>query len=331
MTQQPGHPGPADDSEDQASDQWQEQTPENTSDQPDQFPPGHVPGAQDPVPEPPAAPGSGYSAASAPETGQPVYDQQQPGYGYSQTAETQGHPGHTSGPGAYDPHQQGYDQSGFGQQNPYGQPGYEGQPAYEQAQPGYYGQQAAAGGDPQGGYAQSAASAPAAYGYGQQQDPYGQQGSPYSQGPGPGYGQPYGGQPYEQQYEQQYQQQYGHHPQGVPPAPAGSRSAEGAGFFAALFDFNFHSFITVKFAKFIYILLIVFLAASWLFTIIAGFISDPLAGLLALLLGWIPAIIYLILIRIMLEFFIAAVRTSQHTESTRAEIEGLRQDIELRD
>lgn len=141
---------------------------------------------------------------------------------------------------------------------------------------------------------------------------------------------PSGQQPPEGQRPQQ-----GYYPQqGQPPYPQQSRqqsnAAEAKGFFGALFDFSFQSFITVKFATLIYMVLLVFLALGWLFMVIAGFATDAWAGVLALLLGWIPAVIYLILIRVMLEFYIAMIRTSQNTAGTRMEVESLRREMHQR-
>lgn len=141
---------------------------------------------------------------------------------------------------------------------------------------------------------------------------------------------PSGQQPPEGQRPQQ-----GYYPQqGQPPYPQQSRqqsnAAEAKGFFGALFDFSFQSFITVKFATFIYMVLLVFLALGWLFMVIGGFVTDTWVGVLALLLGWIPAVIYLILIRVMLEFYIAMIRTSQNTAGTRMEIESLRREMHQR-
>lgn len=122
-----------------------------------------------------------------------------------------------------------------------------------------------------------------------EQDPYGQQ--------PPGYG---GGQP----------------PQGggYPQYPSGqqSRSTEAKGFFGALFDFSFTHFVTPKIVKVVYILAMVGLVLAYLIVVIGGLFSDqPLIGVLFLLLGWIPVLIYLALIRMTLEFYFALVRMSE--------------------
>lgn len=107
--------------------------------------------------------------------------------------------------------------------------------------------------------------------------------------------------------------------------PAGN-AVESRGFFASLFDLSFTSFVTIKFARIIYILLMVFIALGYVFWVFAGFSDSAVAGMLFLLLGWIPGLITLILARVTMEFYIAMVRTSQNTAATRAELEALRAD-----
>ncbi|MDO5492842.1 MAG: DUF4282 domain-containing protein, partial [Nesterenkonia sp.] len=131
----------------------------------------------------------------------------------------------------------------------------------------------------------------------------------------PGYGQPAYGAPQPGAQQQQTKR---------PSANA----VEAKGFFAALFDFSFRSFITVKFAKFIYALLILFVLLGWLMFIISGFATgEPLMGVLGLLFGWIPGFLYVVLFRISLEVMISMVRTSQNTAATQAEVEQLRADL----
>lgn len=100
----------------------------------------------------------------------------------------------------------------------------------------------------------------------------------------------------------------------VPPWESPQQAgAEAQGFFRALFDFSFTQFVTLKFAKFIYVLLIVALALSWLSAIIGGFTVHPGVGIGALLLGWIPLLIALIFYRMAIEFVVATIRTAQNT------------------
>ena len=75
-------------------------------------------------------------------------------------------------------------------------------------------------------------------------------------------------------------------PYGVGPA----EKTDAAGFLRALFDFSFSTFITPKVVRFVYILA---------------------TGLLVLLVGPIVMLVYLALIRMTLEFYLAITRMSQ--------------------
>ena len=121
--------------------------------------------------------------------------------------------------------------------------------------------------------------------YGQQPDPYGQQQpDPYAQQPDP-YGQQYGG------------------PGGQPPRK---------GFFGSLFDFSFEHFVTPMLVKVVYILAIVGMALAWLFWVVAAFTQGGAGfGVAVLVLGPIAGLVYLCLIRMTLEFYIAITRMSQ--------------------
>ena len=114
--------------------------------------------------------------------------------------------------------------------------------------------------------------------YGQQQpDPYAQQPDPYAQ-------QPYGG------------------PGGQPPRK---------GFFGALFDFSFEHFVTPMLVKAVYIVAIVALGLGWVFWLLATFSQSAGFGIAVLLLGPILIFLYLCLIRMTLEFYLAVTRMSQ--------------------
>lgn len=105
------------------------------------------------------------------------------------------------------------------------------------------------------------------------------------------------------------------------PAPGGQNAQAAPGpqpdsdpiFFSALFDLSFRHFITLKFAKVIFIILIVLAGLGWLGTIIAGFAAHPGIGLLAMLFGWIGPFIMLIVYRVGLEVAVALIRTAQNT------------------
>ncbi|GGE67949.1 DUF4282 domain-containing protein [Nesterenkonia cremea] len=157
--------------------------------------------------------------------------------------------------------------------------------------------------------------------------PQGEQ--PQGQPPQP----PQGGQPPHPWQPGQPPSPYQPHPgQPHPGQQSQSQAAatEAKGFFGALFDFNFDSFVTIKFIKFIYILSSAFLVLLWLFYVVAGFVWEPAAGATALLLGWIPVILYVIWIRVVLEFLVSTVRTAQNTSAMQEEFRGLREVLSRR-
>lgn len=69
--------------------------------------------------------------------------------------------------------------------------------------------------------------------------------------------------------------------------------------------------------KFLYILLTVVLALGWLAVVVVGFSESVLFGLLALIGGAIVFLVYLILIRVTLEFYYAVVRMSEDIHHRR--------------
>lgn len=200
------------------------------------------------------------------------------------------------------------------------------------------GSSAAGGNNSSGGY-------PAAGGY--------SQASGYSQPGGypadgtypPGVNNPSGGYPHAGQYPGGEFGGYGYASGGIPAggAPLGNQqwgapqqgpaAAEARGFFSALFDMSFQSFIAIKFARFIYMFFIIVFALLWVLGLLSS-LGAAVAGdggwlvLIAFIIfGWIPPLIYIVLIRLSLEFMIALVRTSQNTAGTRQEIEGLRREL----
>jgi hypothetical protein len=115
--------------------------------------------------------------------------------------------------------------------------------------------------------------------------------------------------------------QYGEPPQGPtqPPAsPYGNSPYGGSGggqpskgFFGALFDFSFSTFITPMIVKAVYILSVIVLVLIWLVFLATSFSQSAGAGLFVLIIGPIGVIIYLAFIRMTLEFYLAIVRMSE--------------------
>ena len=128
-------------------------------------------------------------------------------------------------------------------------------------------------------------------------------------------------------WEQPHQ---GPHQSGATPQRGGP---DAAGFFKALFDFSFKSFVTIKFAAVIYGIALLLIGIGALVGIIAGFITmtqEPLAGFAILLLVLLLSPFYLILIRLTLELYVAMIRTAQNTAATTAEVGYLRWDLSQR-
>lgn len=300
MTQQPGDP------------QQPEENPEGaaTGEQPTSE---HFAGEQPTTPQPDGPPREGGLPGSVELTEEDQAGYAQPPYGQQPLSAPQ-----DTGQPVYG--QPDVDQQGYGDQQGHGQPVY-GQPEPGEPQPGPYGGQQQGYGPQDAGQSGYDASGYQQSGY--QQPGYQQPGYPqggYEQGgyEQAGYGQPAYGAP---------------QPAGQPqPGPAQQRpsanAVEAKGFFAALFDFSFRSFITIKFARFIYALLIIVSALAWFMMIISGFATgEPVFGILVLLLGWIPVVLYIVLYRVVLEVMISMVRTSQNTAATQAEVEQLRADL----
>jgi hypothetical protein len=118
-------------------------------------------------------------------------------------------------------------------------------------------------------------------------------------------GPPYEGPPYDRP---PYPPPSGGEPQG--PRDRGGRRP--GNFLTALFDFGFNTFVTPMVVKFVYVLGAIAIALGWLFVVIAGFAGEqPGLGVVALLFGWIPALLYLAVFRMTLEFYYSVVRMSQ--------------------
>jgi hypothetical protein len=101
-------------------------------------------------------------------------------------------------------------------------------------------------------------------------------------------------------------------PPASPPPAGGSPLAEDAtGFFRALFDFSFTTFITPKVVKVVYIIATALLALAFLVFLISAFSDSAGAGIAVLLIGPIVFLLYLAFIRMSLEFMVAIVRMSE--------------------
>lgn len=87
---------------------------------------------------------------------------------------------------------------------------------------------------------------------------------------------------------------------------------QGKGFFGALFDLSFSDFVTTKVIKFLYVLLLVFIAIGYLVLIVTGFARGFGTGLLYIVGGALAALLYVILARIAMETTIVLFRIADH-------------------
>ena len=93
---------------------------------------------------------------------------------------------------------------------------------------------------------------------------------------------------------------------------------EGKGFFGALFDLSFSEFVTTKMIKILYILLLILVAIGFVIALFSGLITmfsrgGFLAGLVAIVLAAIGALIYIILARMWMELVIVVFRIAENT------------------
>ncbi len=80
-----------------------------------------------------------------------------------------------------------------------------------------------------------------------------------------------------------------------------------------IFDVSFSKFVTPSVIKIVYIIFMVVLGLGYLIAVISAFSEDAIAGVVVLVVGPIVAFLYLLLIRVMLEALLAAIRTAENT------------------
>ena len=97
------------------------------------------------------------------------------------------------------------------------------------------------------------------------------------------------------------------------------------GFFSALFDFSFSQYITLKFARVIYLISAVLIGLCWVFGLLVslaafsdGFGSGLFALIGFLIVGTLAALVSLISARVTLEFMVSAIKTAQNTSEIAA-------------
>jgi Domain of unknown function (DUF4282) len=99
---------------------------------------------------------------------------------------------------------------------------------------------------------------------------------------------------------------------GPPPGqPVGGPQGQANSPFAALLDFEFKTFATPAVVRILYIVGMVLLVLAYLGALISAFSTAVPFGLLVLVFGAVVLLFYLILLRVILEFFHAVVRMSE--------------------
>jgi hypothetical protein len=144
------------------------------------------------------------------------------------------------------------------------------------------------------------------------QNPYGEQPTaPYGQSPASPPPASYGGGSYDASGGGSYGggSYGGGGPYGGGPL-AGSPSPKG--FFGALFDLSFTTFVTPMIIKVVYIIGLIGIGLATLFFAVSGFLSDsPGLGILTVVLSPLVGLLYLCFFRMGCEFYLAITRMSE--------------------
>ena len=91
---------------------------------------------------------------------------------------------------------------------------------------------------------------------------------------------------------------------------AGQPSSKG--FFGALFDMSFTTFVTPMIIKVVYIIGLVAIALGTIFFALSGFFGDsPGLGVVTLIVSPLIGLLYLCFFRMMCEFYVAITRMSE--------------------
>lgn len=88
---------------------------------------------------------------------------------------------------------------------------------------------------------------------------------------------------------------------------------EAKGFFAALFDFSFTSFITLRFLKVIYAILVTLILLGGLFFLIGALTQGAGAAILGLIAVPVVTLLYLVIARIYMELVALFFRIGENT------------------
>ena len=92
------------------------------------------------------------------------------------------------------------------------------------------------------------------------------------------------------------------------------RAMGGGGFFRALFDFSFTQFVTEKIIIALYILAILLFVFVVIFGVITAFTQGLWEGIIGLIFAPIALIVYIVIVRVWLEFIVVIFRIADHAQ-----------------
>jgi hypothetical protein len=98
--------------------------------------------------------------------------------------------------------------------------------------------------------------------------------------------------------------------------------AGGDGPFAGVFDLSFSTYASLRLVKMLYIFLIVSVALAYFGAAIPMLLVMPPVGIAILILGWIPALFFILVGRIGIEVALATVRTAIDARALRTRYVG---------
>jgi hypothetical protein len=94
------------------------------------------------------------------------------------------------------------------------------------------------------------------------------------------------------------------------------RATGGGGFFRALFDFSFTQFVTEKIIMALYILAIVLFVFVVILGVITAFTQGFWEGIIGLIFAPVLLLVYVVIVRVWLEFVVVVFRIADHTRET---------------
>lgn len=105
-------------------------------------------------------------------------------------------------------------------------------------------------------------------------------------------------------------------------SPGASASGDVGGFLSTLFDTKFSTFITGRAISVVYILVLIAVTLATLAFVVGGLAGGGASALVALILGPLIGLFYLVMIRMTLEFFVNQFRQTELLEVIAEKLDG---------